>query len=202
VYKLLQPLTTTDTKNSKLYIMKTMHLSFQLKKKHQNEARHYVIYARITVGGQRSEFSIKKYWDPKKWEKPGFAKGNSEAAKTLNCHLSLIRSQLDKIHSRLVANEPVISAELIKTAYLCKGQAQRAIVGVFESHNDRMKKLIGIEYSEATYTKYCTTLSHLKGYLRSLSKVDVVLQNLDRAFIQGFADYLRINNCSHNNHKR
>ena len=50
-----------------------------------NSSGLYPIYIRITLNGKRSEFSTRKFIDPKKWdEKAMRAKGNTEEAKWLD----------------------------------------------------------------------------------------------------------------------
>ena len=46
------------------------------------------IYCRITVGGNGSEFSIKRSVAEKNWD-PGKVKGNSEEARSLNSYLKI-----------------------------------------------------------------------------------------------------------------
>ena len=48
-----------------------------------NKSGLHPIYIRITLNGKRSEFSTKKYIDPKKWDEKNMrVKGNTEEART------------------------------------------------------------------------------------------------------------------------
>ena len=62
-----------------------MHLSFQVKSAKKNEHGQAPIYVRLTINEVRTEFSIKRFIEPVKWNnQAGIAKGNSEEIRNLN----------------------------------------------------------------------------------------------------------------------
>ena len=61
-----------------------MNLSFQIKKSKAEANAKAPIFARITVNGLRTEFSIKRSVEPSKWvSSAGVVKGNTEESKSL-----------------------------------------------------------------------------------------------------------------------
>ena len=73
------------------------------------------------------------------------------------------------------------------------------LLSLFELHNESIKKQVGISKSATTYRKYETTRKHLQGYLRTKCLEDIILENINHAFICGFEVYLRVTaHCAHN----
>src|SRR5690606_37305126 len=103
------------------------------------------IYCRITVNGKRTQFSVNRDIDPKKWiSAAGMAKGTSEEARTLNAYLDMVKGEIHKHYNRLLASGQFISADTVKNSYLGLGEKQRSLIETFEYHNDQMKELIGV----------------------------------------------------------
>lgn len=77
------------------------------------------IYARITVNGKRSEFSIKRKVLIEKWN-PGTGKvmGKTQDAFELNKYMISIENRLNIIQAQLSENKALITADKIKRIYL------------------------------------------------------------------------------------
>lgn len=74
---------------------KTLHHIFLLKKTKEYVKGPVPVYLRITVSGKRSEISINKKVDPRKWlSNPGRMKGNDEAVRKFNMELLSIEGKL------------------------------------------------------------------------------------------------------------
>ncbi|MEJ7740202.1 MAG: phage integrase SAM-like domain-containing protein [Chitinophagaceae bacterium] len=55
---------------------------------------------------------------------------------------------------------------------------------IFEEYNDDVKKLIGIDYSEATWTKYDRTKRFIKDFIQWKNKTDDIhIVNLNMEFV-------------------
>ena len=79
------------------------------------------IYLRITVNGQRAEFSIKRKILPENWSsKKGRVKGSTPKTKTLNHYIDELESKAFVIHSKLVTKKKPFTAEMIKNKLLNK----------------------------------------------------------------------------------
>lgn len=94
-----------------------IHLSFQLKKGKAEEMGKALIYARITINGLRTEFSIKRSVEPQKWiSNAGIVKGTTEESKTVNAFLTTVRIKLQEHHRKLLEADKHITTVTIKNA--------------------------------------------------------------------------------------
>lgn len=167
-----------------------------------NSSGHYPIYVRITVNGQRTEFSTKKYIDPKKWDNTlSKIKGNTEEARTINSYLELVKSKLNQTQIFLAHTQAEFTLNDFLIAYNGKDNSrQRSIITIFQEHNKRVKALLGKEYAVGTYERYETSLKHTQDFIKYQYKtIDYPLDKIDHAFIMDYDFYLRsIRNCSNN----
>ncbi|TMI75111.1 MAG: hypothetical protein E6H09_02145 [Bacteroidetes bacterium] len=144
-----------------------MHLSFQLKKSKADENGKAPIYARITINGNRTEFSIKRYTEPSRWiSKAGVVKGNNEESKSLNSFLNTVRFKLNEQYRQLLESNKAITPEIVKNAYLGIKEKGKSIVEVFQYHNSQVKELIDKDFAFGTYERYCTALRHTQEFLQ------------------------------------
>jgi hypothetical protein len=118
-------------------------LSFQLKISKKDAISKAPIYARININGLRTEFSIKRFVEPGKWvNRAGIVKGNNEETKSLNIHLSTVRTRIYQQYNRFIESGRMITPEVIKNAYFGIIDKGKTIVEVFEYHNAQMKELV------------------------------------------------------------
>lgn len=179
----------------------SMHLSFQVKTSKKNEFGKAPIYARITINEVRTEFSTKRFIEPEKWvNKAGYAKGNSEEIKTLNSHITTVRTQLFQHYNKLLETGKPVTAESVKNSYFGITEKSKTILEVFQYHNDQMKTLINKDYSFGTYERYCTALNHTKDFLQYKYKVsDYPIKLVNHEFVTEYEYYLKaVCKCSHN----
>ena len=70
---------------------------------------------------------------------------------------------------------------------------------LFETHNENIRKQVGISKSSATYQKYEVTRKHLHNFLAGKSLKDILISKIDYQFICDFEIYLRVTaSCGHN----
>lgn len=178
----------------------TYNLLFFIRKERVNKHGEAPIYLRITINGKRAEIALKRFIDSKKWDsKTNKARGTTQEIKKLNSYLDVVKGKIHEHHREMIDRNDVITARKLKNRYLGITELNKYILECFKDHNDEMYKLIGKEYSNSTYKKYCTTNDHLKKYIKKEYKVDDLLLNeLNLKFIKGFESYLMQNKCSHN----
>src|SRR5690606_23290907 len=98
-----------------------------------NLAGEYPIYIRITIDGKRSEFTTKKYIDPKKWDQRTMrVKGNSEEARTLNSYLAALHNKVTQTpgHCQYL-DTPVTVDRFVATLLGTKTERERTIIPIF-----------------------------------------------------------------------
>lgn len=78
-------------------------------------------------------------------------------------------------HSLSEANE-VVTASMMRGAFLGTNIKSNTLLTVFEEFNDRQEKLIGIDLAQSTFNKYDLTYRRLKEFLKvKMRKSDILL---------------------------
>ena len=104
-----------------------------------NAAGQLPIYIRLTVDGQRFEFSSKKFIEKSKWS-PELSKmkGSSEEARTINNYLDLMKSKVFDIQMELIHKNEELSLENFKSRILGTHKRERMIIPIYQNHNDKI----------------------------------------------------------------
>ncbi|MGV8814932.1 MAG: site-specific integrase [Gelidibacter sp.] len=159
------------------------------------------IYARITVNGKRSEFSIRRKLSLDKWNsEAGKAKGSSNDSRELNRYLAAIETKLHKIQEHMSESDALVTSEKIKNAYLGKGKKDKMVLQIFQDHNDKVEQLVGKDFAPGTLERYKTAKKHVEDYIvQEYNVKDISVKEVDHQFITGFEYYLKTTrNCAHN----
>ncbi|MBS7334079.1 MAG: site-specific integrase [Weeksellaceae bacterium] len=159
------------------------------------------LYLRVTINGQRWDYSLKKFIDPKTWDtKNSKIKGNSVEASTINGYLNVIKTQLLKLEISFNLKGELLTLEDIKNHFDNKAETKRMLIPIFKQHNTQIEKLVNKEYAPGTLERYKTTLKHLEDFLQQQYNCkDIPLSKIDHAFIMDFDFYFRsVRNCSNN----
>ncbi len=179
----------------------SISLLFYLKKPKAYASGTVPIYLRITTHGQRAEVSTGREWLPEKWNAgAGRASGTKEDVKALNSYLDTLQGKAYEAHRRLLDTESIVTAEAVKNKFTGKAEKPRMMVPIFQDHNNRIKTLLGEEFSKGTLCRYTTALKHIVDFLQwkySISDIDI--RKIDHAFITEFEFYLRsVRKCNNN----
>tara|TARA_R110002051_G_scaffold15064_4_gene47647 strand:- start:510 stop:1793 length:1284 start_codon:yes stop_codon:yes gene_type:complete len=159
------------------------------------------IYARITVNGKRSEFSIRRKVQLTRWNSDaGKIRGTTPDVRELNKYLLSIELKINKIQEQLSENNILITAEKIKNVYLGKNSNQKMLLAIFQEHNDKVNELVGKDFSDGTAERYKTAMKHVTDYiLKEYQVKDIPVREVDLKFITGFEYYLKTTrSCAHN----
>ena len=159
------------------------------------------IYIRLTVDGQRFEFSSKKFIDKSKWS-PELSKmkGSSEEARTINSYLDLMKSKVLGIQMELIHKNEDLSLENFKSRILGTHQRERMLIPIYQNHNDKIEELIGNGYAYGTLERFKISLKHLQEFiLWKYNITDIGINKIDYAFVTEFEFYLRsVKKCNNN----
>lgn len=144
----------------------TFSILFWIKKSRLSKGK-VPIYARLTINGKRIEISIQREVSIVEWDsRSQMSIGRSIEAKTLNSDLTLIKAKLLSCHSKLSGRGEPVTAEALKNEYTGVVEKPRMLLEIIQQHNNDIEKLIGIDYSRITWTKYNTMLKHVKSFIR------------------------------------
>lgn len=77
---------------------------------------------------------------------------------------------------------------------------RKSLVQIYADHNDRCRKLIGVDFRKSTVDKFDISLNRIKEYIvDSYKKDDILLQDVDGEFIRGHDFYLKtVRKCQNN----
>ena len=105
------------------------------------------------------------HWDPHRGRLPPTRKrkldasgseGSNDQAIALNSYLDTIQAKAHEArHTLIMGGKPVTSEQPLKNLLHGRenGERPRMLLEIFQHHNDRVKELVGIEYSVGTLTK-------------------------------------------------
>lgn len=179
----------------------SISLLFYLKKPKAYITGLVPVYLRITVIGQRAEISTGREWSPDKWNSSaGRASGTKEDAKTLNVYLDTLQTKAYEAHRRILETGESITAESVKNRFTGKAEKPRMLIPIFQDHNNKIKALLGQEFSPGTLCRYITALKHTTDFLQwKFGVSDIDIRRIDHAFIMEFEFYLRsVRKCNNN----
>lgn len=173
----------------------TFKLSFFLKRSIVRKNGKSPITGRITVNGEKVEFSTKQMLASSKWNADiGEGRGNSIEVKMLNENLASIRMTIYSIYRNLSEQHDIITAEKIKKLYTQTDMYPQTLLSLFKKHNDDALKLVGRGRSMVTCKKYDLAYRRVKEFLsHQYGKDDIYLDNLNLQFINDYELYLRVN---------
>jgi site-specific recombinase XerD len=180
---------------------KSFGLLFYLKKPKNYVKGEVPIYLRITVDGTPKELSLKRSCDPSRWNPhAGRVSGTKENVKTLNNYLDTYQAKVLEAKRRLVEGNQMVTAAAIKDILMGVDQRNKMLIKIFEDYNADVKKLVGIDYSNSTWTKYDRTKRLTQEFIRWKYKTeDIHVKQLDFDFVnQCELWYKTIRKCGHN----
>ena len=182
--------------------MKTkITLHFYAKSTKMNVNGSLPIYVRLTINGERTEFSSKKFIDKAKCS-PELPKmqGNMEEARSINSYLDMMRSKVLSAEMDLMHKDKAVSLQNVQSIIKGLYKNHRTLIPIFQDHNAKMKELVGKKYAYGTLQRFEVTLNHIQNFLLwKHNASDILINKIDHAMITDLEFYLRsIKNCANN----
>jgi site-specific recombinase XerD len=175
---------------------------FFLKKGRNSKPGAFPVYVRVTVNGERAEWSVQRTCDPARWNRQaGRTSGNHEKAKTLNHFLDAIQGNILEIQKEYTLRNEPVTAEQVRGRMLHQSDEKKhSLVEVYQYHNDQFEKLVGAEFSYGTFKKFKSALTSIKAFIQwKFKKDDVYLPEVNHKFITDYEFYLKtIQKVQHN----
>jgi len=181
--------------NTKLSIL------FFVKRTKTNVNGLLTIFIRVTVNGERIEFTTKRRTTSEKWSVEGNRmKGTGVESKSTNSYLDALKAKVYDYQQQLIREDEPVNAENMRNKILGIDKRKHMLVAIFQQHNDEIKALIGKEYAAATLVRYETSLKHTIDFMKWKYKVsDVDIRKIDHEFITSYEFYLKsVCNCCQN----
>lgn len=180
----------------------TFGLLFYIRRNKLNKSGEVPIFLRITVNGQRADASVKRTIPLRLWNSAkGKAMEKGIGCKDLNAYLDAISFNILRIQRDMELEGAEVSAHAILDRYLGKNTPDRhTLIEVFQEHNEKQRKLAGIDVAPATAVRYETCRKLMIQFLQlTYRRNDIYLDELSRQFIEEYEFFLKtVRRCSHN----
>jgi len=170
-----------------------VNIRFVISKTKLNKQGKCPIRCRLTLNKKRKEFATGLFINPEVWDsKKQKAKPPTDENELTNTQLSLIKTKLNQAFLFLRVNKKQFDVEDVYLKYSGKDTKEdKTVLSLFQEHNDRVEKLVGIEYALPTLWKYKQAKSLLKDFIRfQYNKRDYLFVDLDLSFIRKYEFYL------------
>ncbi len=179
----------------------TFRILFYLKRNEPKKNGNVVIMVRITVNGEKTQFSSKLEIHPDQWDtQSNRAKGKTVQAANLNRLLDNIRGNLSMHYNRLMDNNGYASPEKIRNFFLGIEENEKTIISYFNLYNKQYRLKVGTITSHSTYTRYELTKLRLIDFMKSKYGItDIPIKEITTVFIEDFYLYIRNSNECNNN---
>lgn len=170
---------------------------YLLCRKTKSNPKFGLIYLRITVRKQITEFSLKRKIEFEHWNKDlqmSTQKGNQ--GREINYFLQQSKTKAYEIYNQLKNEGHFITPQLIKNYFLGKASDQKQLMKLIDYHQTKMKNVL----AQGTLKNYFTTKNYLIEFLHEeLKNSDIYLKQINYKFILDFEYFLRNKDSLNNN---
>jgi hypothetical protein len=142
---------------------------FYLKKPKNYKSSEIPVYFRIRVNFVPNELATGVMCEPSHWNKKTERMKESCAGATkANVVLSQMELKAKDNYRYITEMEPqrIITAQDIKDILLGKQLKRIMLLDMFREHNDKVRGLVGQEYSAGTLQRYETSLKHTSDFIK------------------------------------
>lgn len=164
---------------------------FLLQKVRLNKQGKCPIRCRLTYNKKRKEFSTGLFINPDDWNSTQQVAKPSNKYKNLNTQLSLISQKINEAFLMLQILPDSFEVDDIYRKY--KGEDTKVdmtLLGAYNSHNEKTKKLIGVDFNELSWSRYVESRRKLAEFIKhNYNKSDIKLKQLDLKFIMDLEYY-------------
>ncbi|GAA4237611.1 site-specific integrase [Postechiella marina] len=167
---------------------------FLLNKVKTNKRGLCPIRCRITYSKKRKIFSTGLFINPDYWKsKEQQAKPTSKENSIVNGHLSLISQKINEAFLMLQILPNEFDVDDIYRKFRGEDSKEEiTILGAYDLHNEKTKKLIGVDFNELSWSRYIESRRKVAEFIKVFyKKKDVKLSNLDLKFIKDLEYYFK-----------
>lgn len=151
------------------------------------------VYMRITIAGKRESVHTgvvvhEKLWDSEKSR----VRGNSDDAFSQNNLLAALKAKATEIYTACLKQDRPVASAIVKAKLTTQDEGAETLMILIRKHNEYVKKKVGVELAKSTLVKYETLCLKVQGDINSAyKKNDIILTDLNNAFLVGFELYLK-----------
>ena len=154
------------------------------------------IYCRITLAGNRTQFSTGKKVHPDYWNSNANKVSNKcPDAISINEDLDSIKGDLRKAYNQLTATNTHVTGEMVRNSYTGKGEEKKTIIGLYDYNIDLFnQKVKQKKAAYKTLQRFHTIKAKVIAFLRKeYSLSDKPLYSIKQSFGGDLKHYLTIN---------
>lgn len=179
----------------------TFRILFYIKRGNPKKNGNVVIMGRITIDGERSQFSTKLEINPTVWDnKSGKVKGNNAKAISINNALDNFRGKATMHYNKLMDVNGYAHPEKVRNALFGLEEKSKTIMYYFNKFNEQYKSKVGAVVTRTTYLRYELAQKRLGEFMEKTRKVkDMPYREITTVFFQDFYLFLRNKYKSGNN---
>jgi len=147
------------------------------------------VFVGITVNGQKALMVLQQKITVKCWDmKKGMGKSNTAEGREMNTYLEQVRQSIGDCYKDLQVQRKVITAELIKAAFLRTGSDEHTLAEIVAYHNE----MEAGQLAQGTMKNYYTTQKYMTKFVaKQYKRKEFFLSELNYKFIQDFEIFLR-----------
>ncbi|QES88265.1 site-specific integrase [Rhizosphaericola mali] len=162
---------------------------FFFPRKNRTKNGKWPLYIRITVDGERQEFSLKEWILPTSWDETrGAAKGNKPESKEMNTYLEQVRAKVMNAYRELNVENKLITAELLRRKFLGLDETTGTLLELIDYHNENMQNVL----TQGTLKNYYSTKRYVLKFLKMKKKRnDLYLSELNYQFLLEFEQFVK-----------
>jgi site-specific recombinase XerD len=170
----------------------TFNILFYLKKSSVKKTGYAPLMVRITINGVSAPFSLKAEAKPDDWDtKGGRLRGRTKDASDLNAYIDNVRSKIRRHYRELCDRESVVSAEMVRDAFLGVNTHRDTLLCLFDRYNENLKTIVGKQIKGCTYYGYTLTRKRLYQFLKKTKNMeDISLKDISPQFVADFERFL------------
>lgn len=180
----------------------TFKVLFLIKPSRVSKSGECPVSMRITINGMRIETTMTLSVEPAKWNKLAEkVVGKDRKSQEINNRLDTIRLRIMEIYRELEFEAAEVTPKIILDRYLGReDESRKKLLVVFEEHNDRCRKLSGVDMAPSTVMRYETSYRHTAEFIQLFyKKDDVYLEEVNHQFIKDYEFFLKTERkCNHN----
>lgn len=171
----------------------TFKILFYLRSNHVNKDGTSAIIVRVSIDGERQDWSTKLACEPERWDgKAGKATGRSSKSFEINNRLQDIQTILTNHFYDIQRRHGFVTAEMVRNAYMGITQREESLLKLYEQHLEDTKKLIGLSKANPTYQKYERMYRRVVEFMKKKYNItDIPLREIKYQFIVNLEFFLR-----------
>ena len=178
----------------------TYRILFLIRKKKLNKDGLTNIMVRVTIGGEKAEFSSLAFVKPETWSPLGKVLGRTKEAQQINDSLDKIKIALDKHYKAILEKDGYVTPNKLKDTYLGKDIRKTTVLSLYNVKVEQKRNLVGKTIRSTTLSKYLATTKRVTNFMAyKYKKEDMPIRDVDFQFVTDYEVYLKsVCECGHN----